>query len=923
MKRRLLFCLTLLTLLVSAMLAHAAPAVALFYGSNAPYDALKAFDIVVLDPDHHPTPNALRKPYSEPYAYVAVGEAHPTRPYFKDIPDAARLAVNKDWGSLVIDLSHPGWADFLATNIVTPLWDKGYRGFFLDTLDSYRLAAKFDEAAQQAGLVAVIETLHRRFPGIRLILNRGFDIVPKVRDKIEMVAAESLFQGWDAAAQRYVEIKEADRAWLLGELLKVRDTYKLPVLAIDYVAPQDRALTRATAEKIKALGIVPWVADGALGTLGIGQREVVPRTIAVIYDSREAPALNYTNAHRFLEMPLNHLGYSAEYFDINQPLPTNLPVGRYAGIAVWLSSTPNPVAPFTGWILRQIGNGTAVAFLGQLNLSHDSRTLKRLGLSSVSAPTVPQLHVASADPMFRGEAPLQPDHRSLDPIRLTDPNTALVTLSDQVGSHYTAAALTQWGGFVLDPFVVKDIPGTEQARWHFDPFLFLRAALKLPPMPVPDTTTENGRRLLTVHIDGDGFPSRAEIPGTPLAGRVLLDQFLTRYRIPHAMSVIEAEVAPHGLHSSDAAEMEEIARRMFALPHVEIASHTFSHPFRWDNTVKHGIFKDAGADEIYHLDIPGYTFDLTREIAGSLEYIRNRLAPKGKPVKLLFWSGDTAPGVDALELADRAGVLNINGGTTQITRSNPSLTAISSIGITKGGHRQIYAPVTNENLYTNLWTGPYYGFRRVIETFQMTESPRRLKPIGIYYHSYSASKKASIEALHEVYRWALAQTPHPVFISEYIRKALDFDEIVVARENDAWRIRGNGDLRTVRAPDSLGIPDAAGSQAVAGHHPGSEGNYVHLVDGDALLRFSTSPSRPAAPYLREANARIADWQAGSDSLRFTLKGHQPLEFTLAASPRCSVSIDGKPLKPRRVNGDLLEFRLSDAAATIETRCRDR
>ena len=136
-----------------------------------------------------------------------------------------------------------------------------------------------------------------------------------------------------------------------------------------------------------------------------------------------------------------------------------------------------------------------------------------------------------------------------------------------------------------------------------------------------------------------------------------------------------------------------------------------------------------------------------------------------------------------------------------------------------------------------------------------------------------------------------------------------------------WRIRGNGDLRTVRAPDSLGIPDAAGSQAVAGHHPGSEGNYVHLVDGDALLRFSTSPSRPAAPYLREANARIADWQAGSDSLRFTLKGHQPLEFTLAASPRCSVSIDGKPLKPRRVNGDLLEFRLSDEIGRAS--CRER
>lgn len=49
----------------------------------------------------------------------------------------------------------------------------GLPGFFLDTIDSYRLASRFDEAAQQDGLVRVIETLHERFPGIQLIMNRG------------------------------------------------------------------------------------------------------------------------------------------------------------------------------------------------------------------------------------------------------------------------------------------------------------------------------------------------------------------------------------------------------------------------------------------------------------------------------------------------------------------------------------------------------------------------------------------------------------------------------------------------------------------------------------------------------------------------------------------------------------------------------
>jgi hypothetical protein len=116
----------------------------------------------------------------------------------------------------------------------------------------------------------------------------------------------------------------------------------------------------------------------------------------------------------------------------------------------------------------------------------------------------------------------------------------------------------------------------------------------------------------------------------------------------------------------------------------------------------------------------------------------------------------------------------MNGGDTFITRSRASLTAVRSHGIFKKGNLQVYAPITNENLYTNLWRGPFYGFERVIETFSMTETPRRLKAVDIYYHTYSASKPASLTALHQVYGWALKQPLHPVFASEYIRKVHDF-----------------------------------------------------------------------------------------------------------------------------------------------------
>ncbi len=899
---------------------HAAtPSVALHYGADAPLEELKAFDIIVVEPDHGFDPKRYRKPYSELYAYVAVGEVQPSRSYAAAIPAERLLAANQDWGSKVVDLSWPEWPTFVAEAIVAPLWEKGYRGFFLDTLDSYRLAPNFDEAAQQRGLIAVIETLHRRFPGIRLILNRGFEVVPAVRDKVAMVAAESLFRGWDAGSRRYVEVPEADRDWLLGQLRKVRDESGIPVLAIDYLPPQARAQMRETAARIRSLGIEPWVADGQLTTLGIGRREIVPRRILMLYDGSLEPQVIDQPAVRFAAMPINHLGYAIDFHDLRQPLPASPAAGRYTGIVVWTGAPVARGRQLADWLQQQIAQGLKVAVFGSFPFASDGNTARRLGLKTVAGPVAPgPLTITHQDAMLGFEAPPPNDRRSLALLQLAEgQGHPLLRLTDARGQNFDAAALTAWGGYVLDPYAVTQIPASEQTRWVIDPFAFLQQALALPALPLPDTTTENGRRLMFIHIDGDGYPSRAELPGTPLAGEALLTQVLQRYKLPTTMSVIEGEVAPHGLHPAIAAEMEAIARRTFALPYIEIASHSFTHPFAW-YLAELSKARRARGEVAYHLEVPGYTLDLKREIVGSIEYIRKNLAPPGKPVEIMLWSGDAAPQAQALRIAEDAGLLNMNGGNTIITRNFPSLTAVSPLGYTLDGVYQTFAPVMNENVYTNLWRGPFYGFERVIETFQMTGSPRRLKPINIYYHTYSASKKASLNALYKVYDWSLAQSPHLVFASDFIRKARDFDTLVIAREDEGWRIRSSGHLRTLRAPTTLGTPDPKASAGVAGHLAGSEGNYIHLAGSDAFLRFATTA--PAAPYLADANARLTDWQAAAGSIRFSLQGHQAIEFTLANAAACSVHNKGRPLTPRKTAGKLRHFRLDDAAATIEARC---
>jgi hypothetical protein len=43
-----------------------------------------------------------------------------------------------------------------------------------------------------------------------------------------------------------------------------------------------------------------------------------------------------------------------------------------------------------------------------------------------------------------------------------------------------AAAVTPWGGYVLAPYWVVNLPGNNGNRWVSDPFGFLQQALRLP-----------------------------------------------------------------------------------------------------------------------------------------------------------------------------------------------------------------------------------------------------------------------------------------------------------------------------------------------------------------------------------------------------------------------------------------------------------
>jgi hypothetical protein len=258
-----------------ALTAVAAPpwSIAFYYGAAEPRlpSQLLEFDLAVVEPGYGFEPSTAADTRTHWLAYVSVGEVHCSRNYHADIPEHWIIGRNSTWQADIVDQGVPDWPAFFVERVIAPLWRRGYRGFFLDALDSYLPITDNDAQRERnrAGLVAVVRAIRERFADAQLILNRGFELLPRVHGEIYAIAFESLFKGWNERRREYVDVPPADRHWLLEQAGMARALYGLPVIAIDYCPPEDVLGARDTVERIRSLGLVAYVGDGRLQALNL------------------------------------------------------------------------------------------------------------------------------------------------------------------------------------------------------------------------------------------------------------------------------------------------------------------------------------------------------------------------------------------------------------------------------------------------------------------------------------------------------------------------------------------------------------------------------------------------------------------------------------------------------------------------------
>jgi polysaccharide biosynthesis protein PelA len=657
-----------------------------------------------------------------------------------------------------------------------------------------------------------------------------------------------------------------------------------------------------------------------------------PRKIVGIYDAGASDTFEASYLYLMAEFPLNHLGLELEYHNARQGLPDLSTRTDIRGVLIWLIDA-NTVdgGKLAAFVEAAAARGTPVLVAGPLPAKPGAdgekaancifRALGLRNLGGYRPYTYDMTAVHKVPSMVEFERKLPSPLAPADVVQAADAKTVTPYLVLQRGADAStrtlAVATTAHGGYVAPGYAVFEDSTASWKAWRVNPFALFREVFKTQSLPVADTTTLSGRRIYYSHIDGDGWNSVTEAEPYAKSGvtasEVILREVAQRYPdLPITVAPIAADLDPEWLGTHKA---QDIARAFFQLPNIEAGTHTYTHPFEWNyfgaqynpqselhfvkrytkSKVAPSLKIDPNAPKprlVFPYDVPraygDIPFNIDKEVSGSAAYIA-RFLPPGKRVELLQWSGDTRAFPAAMDAVAKAGIPNINGWGSRFDGDFPSYANVAPVGRRVGGHVRVYASHANENEYTALWQGRFFGFRYLITSLRNTESPRRVKPVNVYYHMYSGEKPAALTALLEIMAFVRTQSLTPIPASRYAQIGKGFFSARFVRTSDmAWRVEDRGALDTVRFDEAAGVHvDLARSRGVLGHTRANGSLYVALDSAEraptiALAKGVEPPTQ--AILLNDSRWRIHTLTAQGRSIAFRAEGFGDGEMRWRAPP---------------------------------------
>ena len=376
------------------------------------------------------------------------------------------------------------------------------------------------------------------------------------------------------------------------------------------------------------------------------------------------------------------------------------------------------------------------------------------------------------------------------------------------------------GGLVAPGYThyASEAGGRERRQWYVNPFEFFRRAFGTDDLPKPDPTTVSPR-IFYSHIDGDGWRNAGGIEPYREASRVGGARGAGRNHRQVPRSAGHRGAHPRGPRPGLARHRgrpRAAARAIFTRAHVEVSSHTYSHPLDWRFFERY----DRALEARYARS--GQQLRARSDAAMNMRAGAGAAAQLcGPPVRPRHGNRRVNRGVDpaasgrqargaAAVVRRHAAVPRGDGGRAAcgpprdqrrghaLRRGLPVLSRGSPVGRQVGQDWQVYSSNSNENTYTDLWTDRFFGFMFLMRTIRNTELPLRVKPFNVYYHMYLGEKLAALNAVRRnleharARQWRRGHEPLRAIAEGFF--AARVEQLGTRR----WRLANRGALSTIR-----------------------------------------------------------------------------------------------------------------------------
>jgi polysaccharide biosynthesis protein PelA len=270
---RFLLILALLGGMMMPAFATTSDKFVIYYSNKAPLTAFHPFKLIILDSDFHPPLLPLVERGKVLLGYISLGEVEHQRKYFAEVKSQnILLNENQNWkGSYFVDARDGKWAKRVIEELVPHILAQGFDGIFLDTLDNLPELERMDPVKYKGmtqAAVDLVKAIRMHFPQIKIMMNRGYELLPEVANSIDMVLGESVYADYNFDSKNYGKVNHKlyqEQVKILKSAKKVNPAIK--IYTLDYCNKNDRKAIAAIYKEQRKNGFIPYVATIALNEI--------------------------------------------------------------------------------------------------------------------------------------------------------------------------------------------------------------------------------------------------------------------------------------------------------------------------------------------------------------------------------------------------------------------------------------------------------------------------------------------------------------------------------------------------------------------------------------------------------------------------------------------------------------------------------